>query len=163
MGHRYEKSGGSGEYLKWAGRHPRTHISRETRTQDRHGSGGCRRSWCHSPACSLSHLLCVSGGLSWGSLWGWVQGADDGGEDSKNLQNSKLRTSLVVQWLRICLPVQGTRVRSLVWEVTSPLWKSPSAGTPLSFISFPFILAQAVSLPGAAKPRSIDIINSAFC
>ena len=24
--------------------------------------------------------------------------------------------SLVVQWLRICLPVQGTRVRPLVWE-----------------------------------------------
>ena len=25
-------------------------------------------------------------------------------------------TSLVAQWLRICLPIQGTRVRSLVWE-----------------------------------------------
>ena len=25
-------------------------------------------------------------------------------------------TSLVVQWVRICLPVQGTRVRALVWE-----------------------------------------------
>ena len=25
-------------------------------------------------------------------------------------------TSLVAQWLRICLPMQGTRVRSLVWE-----------------------------------------------
>ena len=25
-------------------------------------------------------------------------------------------TSLVVQWLRICLPMEGTRVRSLVWE-----------------------------------------------
>ena len=24
--------------------------------------------------------------------------------------------SLVVQWLRICLPRQGTRVRALVWE-----------------------------------------------
>ena len=24
--------------------------------------------------------------------------------------------SLVVQWLRICLPMQGTQVRSLVWE-----------------------------------------------
>ena len=27
-----------------------------------------------------------------------------------------LRTSLVVQWLRIHLPVQGTQVRSQVWE-----------------------------------------------
>ena len=25
-------------------------------------------------------------------------------------------TSLVVQWWRICLPMQGTRVRALVWE-----------------------------------------------
>ena len=27
-----------------------------------------------------------------------------------------VRTSLVVQWLRIHLPMQGTRVRALVWE-----------------------------------------------
>ena len=27
-----------------------------------------------------------------------------------------LGTSLVVQWLRICLPMQGTRVRALVQE-----------------------------------------------
>ena len=26
------------------------------------------------------------------------------------------RASLVAQWLRICLPMQGTRVRDLVWE-----------------------------------------------
>ena len=26
------------------------------------------------------------------------------------------RTSLVVQWLRICLPIQGTWVQSLVWD-----------------------------------------------
>ena len=28
----------------------------------------------------------------------------------------KKRASLVAQWLRICLLVQGTRVRALVWE-----------------------------------------------
>ena len=27
-----------------------------------------------------------------------------------------MRASLVAQWLRICLPMQGTRVRVLVWE-----------------------------------------------
>ena len=27
-----------------------------------------------------------------------------------------LWASLVVQWLRICLPMQGTQVRALVWE-----------------------------------------------
>ena len=26
------------------------------------------------------------------------------------------KASLVAQWLRICLPMQGTRVRALVWE-----------------------------------------------
>ncbi|KAJ8788140.1 hypothetical protein J1605_005439 [Eschrichtius robustus] len=26
------------------------------------------------------------------------------------------RASLAAQWLRICLPMQGTRVRALVWE-----------------------------------------------
>ena len=30
--------------------------------------------------------------------------------------NSVYGTSLVVQWLRICLPMQGTQVRVLVWE-----------------------------------------------
>ena len=29
---------------------------------------------------------------------------------------SRIWTSLVVQWLRICLPMQGTEVRSLVWD-----------------------------------------------
>ena len=33
-----------------------------------------------------------------------------------HLKISILGTSLVVQWLRICLPMQGTRLRSLVWE-----------------------------------------------
>ena len=31
-------------------------------------------------------------------------------------KNKKLGTSLVAQWLRIRLPVQGTWVRTLVWE-----------------------------------------------
>ena len=29
---------------------------------------------------------------------------------------NNLRASLVAQWLRVCLPMQGTRVRALVWE-----------------------------------------------
>ena len=31
-------------------------------------------------------------------------------------QKKDYRASLVAQWLRICLPMQGTRVRALVWE-----------------------------------------------
>lgn len=32
------------------------------------------------------------------------------------LKNQHMRTSLVVQWKRICLPMQGTRVQFLIWE-----------------------------------------------
>ena len=35
---------------------------------------------------------------------------------NKDFKNGPHRASLVVQWLRICLPLQGTRVRTLVWE-----------------------------------------------
>ena len=50
-------------------------------------------------------------------------------------RNRTNRTSLGAQWLRICLPMQGTRVRALVWEdstcrgatkPTSHNWKKPA-------------------------------------
>ena len=34
-------------------------------------------------------------------------------KEGKNIQ---WRASLVVQWLRVCLPMQGRRVRALVWD-----------------------------------------------
>ena len=37
-------------------------------------------------------------------------------EETKMLIKTSIWTSLVAQWLRICLPMQGTRVRALVWE-----------------------------------------------
>ena len=33
-----------------------------------------------------------------------------------NFKNTCIGTSLVAQWLRICLTMEGTRVRALVWE-----------------------------------------------
>ena len=36
--------------------------------------------------------------------------------DVYTLSKIKQGASLVAQWLRICLPMQGTRVRALVWE-----------------------------------------------
>ena len=36
-----------------------------------------------------------------------------GAKDIKKILDG---ASLVAQWLRICLPMQGTRVRALVWE-----------------------------------------------
>ena len=35
---------------------------------------------------------------------------------SKAVKTKQARASLVTQWLRICLPLQGTRVQALVWE-----------------------------------------------
>ena len=34
----------------------------------------------------------------------------------KHIVERNYGVSLVAQWLRICLPMQGTRVRALVWE-----------------------------------------------
>ena len=36
--------------------------------------------------------------------------------DKNTIQKDTCRASLVAQWLRVCLPMQGTRVRALVWE-----------------------------------------------
>ena len=34
----------------------------------------------------------------------------------ENVKNIRIGASLVAQWSRVCLPMQGTRVRALVWE-----------------------------------------------
>ena len=41
-----------------------------------------------------------------------------GTAEASGLRGSETQkgASLVAQWLRICLPIQGTRVRALVWE-----------------------------------------------
>ena len=39
-----------------------------------------------------------------------------GNNKSISLIKNVVRASLVAQWLRICLLMQGTRVRALVWE-----------------------------------------------
>ena len=36
--------------------------------------------------------------------------------DSQSIKMQAIGASLEAQWLRICLPVQGTQVRALVWE-----------------------------------------------
>ena len=54
--------------------------------------------------------------------WFLVIGKSTGSSGSlpevKKTQNCKKSswTSLVAQWLRICLPMQGTRIRALLWE-----------------------------------------------
>ena len=41
---------------------------------------------------------------------------DPGLGDPQQVKESRSGASLVAQWLRIHLPMQGTRVRALVWE-----------------------------------------------
>ena len=53
---------------------------------------------------------CVSG---WG--WGWGVYSVFMGHES-GLKMTEPWASLVAQWLRVCLLMQGTRVRALVWE-----------------------------------------------
>ena len=37
-------------------------------------------------------------------------------EEVQMTQKICMGASLVAQWLRVCLPMQGTRVQALVWE-----------------------------------------------
>ena len=46
------------------------------------------------------------------------------------LQTMTLRTSLVVQWLRICLLMQGMQVQSLVQELRSHIWRVSETQAP---------------------------------
>ena len=38
------------------------------------------------------------------------------GQHESRFRNTDYWASLVAQWLRICLPMQGTQVQALVWE-----------------------------------------------
>ena len=57
--------------------------------------------------------------IGWELSWGYLSGASVPLHVSlfkRRLEKKKKGTSLVAQWLRICLPMQGTRVQSLVQE-----------------------------------------------
>ena len=45
-----------------------------------------------------------------------AKGQQDLATEQRNNKIHLIRTSLVVQWIRICLPMQGTPGQSLVWE-----------------------------------------------
>ena len=66
----------------------------------------------HPSLASASSLRIPSAGSEWKwrtQLWYWP-------EFGKGFLKINFRASLVAQWLRICLLMQGTRVRALVWE-----------------------------------------------
>ena len=63
----------------------------------------------------------------------WLEGMIRGGRQTTDKLRRKLTgqgTSLVVQWLRICLPMQGTWVSSLVWELRSHMAQEVSLCAP---------------------------------
>ena len=47
----------------------------------------------------------------------------------KNYEEFQDSTSLVVQWVRVCLPMQGTRIWLLVWEDPNFSWQLSSCPT----------------------------------
>ena len=55
-----------------------------------------------------------------------IQTKESSPKDEETLKQS-FQTSLVVQWLRLCSPVQGVQVRSLVRKLRShmPVAKTP--------------------------------------
>ena len=62
-------------------------------------------------------------------------------------KNQWMWTSVVAKWLRICLPMQGTRVRALVWE--DPTCRG--ATTPVSHN--PWACASGACAPQQERPR----------
>ncbi|KAJ8782369.1 hypothetical protein J1605_010077 [Eschrichtius robustus] len=49
-------------------------------------------------------------------VWGLCSATGEAAILKFIIKSSSYGASLVAQWLRICLPMQGTRVRFLVWE-----------------------------------------------
>ena len=84
-------------------------------------------SWSKAPSQGSSHLLGVGGHCLCPKPLGGVYynahshckegpGAQGVGPGSCTVKKKEKGASLVAQWLRICLPMQGMRVRALVWE-----------------------------------------------
>ena len=61
---------------------------------------------------SVQHFLRSTPGCALGQAQGYLQGR----RGMVRAMKEKVRASLVAQWLRIHLPMRGTRVRALVWE-----------------------------------------------
>ena len=91
--------------------------------------------------------------LSWKRQWSWTPSLP---------QRTKIKlrgTSLVVQWLGVRLPMQGTRVQSLVWEdPTCHAWSNWAHGPRLlrlrSGACEPRLLSPHASAAGARAPRA---------
>ena len=85
-------------------------LTRSHATTAGHSKEACLRTFLLSISLSLFLLLL--------SKLQALRSSDFQRTKGRNFRQHKTlqRTSLVAQWLRICLPMQGTQVRALVWE-----------------------------------------------
>ena len=102
--------------MNQSGKQKETHRHRE-QTCGYQGGGevGARMDWEFGDnRCKLLHLEWINNKVLLYSTGNYIQspGINHNGKEYKK----ECRASLVAQWLRICLPMQGTRVRALVWE-----------------------------------------------
>ena len=85
-------------------------------------------------------------------------------ETPQNSSQDKSRTSLVVQWERICLPMQGTGVWSLVWEdPTCRGTLNSCAPTEPAHLELGSRNCWSPHMPGACAPREKPLQWGAPC
>ena len=78
-------------------------------------------------------------------------GLSHGFSDEEQFKITVRVTSLVVQWLKICFPMQGTRVRSLVGELRSHMLQGNDAHVPQ--LLSPCTTTTESTCSGACKPK----------
>ena len=67
------------------------------------------------------------------------------------VKNNICGASLVAQWLRVCLPMQGTRVRALVWE--DPTCRGATRPVSHSY----WACASGARAPQRERPRQWEV------
>ena len=113
---------GDGAGRIWAAQVEETVLGGETQARGTAGESVQPGQKLHTSARRESRAT-LRPGPPWGGRRWWSRGDYENAERTfgvrgrkKKAVKSKTRASLVAQWLRICLPMQGTRVRALVWE-----------------------------------------------
>ena len=76
------------------------------------------------------HLVPTEGGEDWQQ--GWFLGPVTQAALQASAFKERPRASLVVQWLRICLAIQGTRVQSLIGELSSYMPRGTHMTSPMN-------------------------------
>ena len=87
-------------------------------------------------------------------------------EKKKKKSQKGNRASLVVQWLRIILPMQGAQVQSLIWKsptccgATKPMW---GYYWPVFYAHKPQLLSQSTAAPESHMLRACALQQRSHC